>query len=145
LVILSTYPTDEEIELVSEQAAQESDSLVALLGVDPEMLHRPHDHAPRMWLPSISSWMDDSDSGEVLEGDLDLESEDSDKEEISDAEELQKILDNEESSPISRGNKIDQRCLDLTSAALAIASEEATVVYAIFSLFMMSQTHAHSR
>ena len=39
LVILSTYPTNDEIELISEEAAQEADSLVALLGVDPEMLH----------------------------------------------------------------------------------------------------------
>jgi hypothetical protein len=125
LAILSTYPTDDEIELISEEAAQEADSLVALLGIDPDMLHRPH-HAPSssMWLPSISSWIDDSD--------LENEDSDNDSEEIREAEELQKILDNEESSPISRGEKIDQRCLNLMSAALAIASEEATIVYVNF-------------
>ena len=57
-----------------------------------------------------------------------MEPEDSDNEEARDVEELQKIPDDEESSPISRRVQIDQRCLDLTSAALAIASEEATIV-----------------
>jgi hypothetical protein len=138
LVTLSTYPTDDEIEFISEAAAQEADSLVALLGIDPEMLHRPH-HATSstmpVWLPSLSSWMpvDASDSGKIMENDLDLEPEDSDNEEVCEAEELQNILDNEESSPISRSEKIDQRCLDLTSAALAVASEEATIVYVNFS------------
>lgn len=139
LVILSTYPTDEEIELVSEQAGEEANSLVALLGVDPEMLHRSH-RVPSMWLPSISSWM--NDSGEAKEDDLDLEPEDSDNEEIRDVvDELQKILDDEESSPISRSEKIDRRCLDLTSAALAIVSEEATIVYVNFYFHDVTMSH----
>ena len=123
LLILSTYPSDEEIELASEQAAREADSLVALLA--PEMLHRAH-QAPNTWLPSISSWMDGSG-----EDGVDVKPEDSGNEEVCDRdiEALHKILDDEESSPISRSEKIDQRCLDLTSAALAIASEDATIVY----------------
>jgi hypothetical protein len=117
--------------------------LVALLGVDSEMLHRPHpSHAQSSsWLPSISSWMDDS--GKTAEDDV--EPEDSDDEEICEAEELQNILDNEESSPISRSEKIDRRCLDLTSAALAMALEEATIVYVKISpllTFMMSQSQS---
>lgn len=133
LLILSTYPTDDEIERISEEAAQEADSLVALLGVDPEMLHRllPTQSQSNMRLPSISSWMDDL--GGNMEDGVDIEPEDfDDDEEICEAEELQNILDNEESSPISRCEKINQRCLDLTCAALAVASEEATIVYVIF-------------
>ena len=129
LAVLSTYPTDAEIDTAAEEAAQEADSLVSLLGIDPRLLHRPQSTA---WLPSISSWMGDSDSGEIIEDEPDIDESEGEQEIVSEAEQLQQILDDEESSPISRHVKIDRRCMNLTSAALAIAAEEATVVYSLF-------------
>jgi hypothetical protein len=94
----------------------EANSLVALLGVNPNLLHRHQNIQPTIWLPGIQSWYDNE--LDFLE--LDSEAEDSDG--IGEAEELQRILDDEESSPISRSHRIDKKCLSLTSAALAIAT-----------------------
>ena len=85
---------------------------------------------------------------------LDSDSEDSDEDDISEAEVLQKILDDEELSPISRSVRIDKICMNLTSAALAVATEEAVIVCDLFifltllilnpitQLFPYSQTFA---
>jgi hypothetical protein len=126
LVALSTFPTNAEIDSLAESAAQEANSLVALLGVNPNLLHRHQNIQPTIWLPGIQSWHDDG--LDFLE--LDSEAEDSD--EIGEAEELQRILDDEEASPISRSHRIDKKCLSLTSAALAIVTEEASLVFVLF-------------
>ena len=36
--ILSSYPTDEDIQVIADQAAEEADSLIALLGLNPSQL-----------------------------------------------------------------------------------------------------------
>ncbi len=41
LTILSTFPTDAEITVITESAVQEANCLVALLGVSPEGLTHP--------------------------------------------------------------------------------------------------------
>lgn len=51
LVVLSTYPTDAEIKIISETAAQEANSLVSLLGVNPGILHRPSHIQTPAWVP----------------------------------------------------------------------------------------------
>lgn len=53
LVALSTYPTDAEIQVLAEQAAQAANSLIALLGVNADFLHRHRNAQPLVWLPSI--------------------------------------------------------------------------------------------
>ena len=130
LVVLSTYPTDTQIYSVAEIAAQEANSLISLLGVNAELLHRPQ-HS--IWLPSIDSWLEDGLDALELESDSD----DGDGD-LTEAEELQRILDDEETSPISRSERINRKCMNLTSAAVAIVTEEAavmcvTVFYILFS------------
>jgi len=123
LVALSTYPTDVQISTAAEIAAQEANSLIALLGVNAELLHRPQNIQAPAWLPSIDSWLEDG------LGALELDSEsDGDDDGLAEAEELQRILEDEETSPISRSERINRKCMDLTSAALAIAAEEAAIV-----------------
>jgi len=125
LVALTTYPTDAEINALAQIAAQEANSLVTLLGVNPDILHQPQNIQPSVWLPSVCSWFDDK--LDFLE--LDSEAEDSNDNDDGEAEELQRILDDEEQSPISHSHKIDNKCLTLTSAALAIAAEETTIMF----------------
>lgn len=40
LLALSTYPSDADIGLASQDAAEEANSLIALLGVNPNSLHQ---------------------------------------------------------------------------------------------------------
>ncbi|KAF8167513.1 hypothetical protein B0H34DRAFT_854442 [Crassisporium funariophilum] len=127
LVALSTYPSDAEIELASQSAAEEANSLIALLGVNVSTLH--HNQSASTWLPSVSSWLDNSHANpnsDVSDHDSDDDSDDDDKE--SEAQQLQDLLDQEESSSITRTRRVDERCLNLTSAALALAADEAAIV-----------------
>ena len=119
LQVLSRYPSDEEIATIAMEASEEAESLFIFLGVLPDDLHsieNPH----TLHLPSIAAWFD-ADDGLELDGE-------SDDEDGGDVDELQRILDNEENSPISRRAVIDETCMTLTGAALAIAAEEASVV-----------------
>lgn len=60
-----------------------------------------------------------------------------DNDNIGEAKELQNILDSEEASPMSRSRRVDEVCLNLTSAALALVTEEAAIVYVVL-LFKFS-------
>ena len=121
LTTLSTFPSDAEITSIAENAAQEADSLVALLGVNPRVLHKTITSLPQ-WLPSIHTWVDDEiDALEHFEPPEEAD-------DFGEAEYLQQILDHEEDSPITRSLKTDQKCLSLTSAALALAMEESKIV-----------------
>ncbi|KAF8797488.1 hypothetical protein BYT27DRAFT_7237241 [Phlegmacium glaucopus] len=117
LLTLSTYPTDSEIQSLAQDAAQEANISV-------DTLHRNHNqNLP--WLPSIDSWASktsDSDGSDELSLNSALESGD---DEESEAQKLQDILNQEEDSPISRSNRIDTICLNLTSAALAVSADDA--------------------
>jgi hypothetical protein len=117
---LATYPTDEEIDEAAREAAQEADSLIALLGVVPGQLHRLQGAATV--LPSIATLL----AGQPEEDDeILLEGSDSDDEEsISDARELQNLIDGEEDINISRTRAQDSQMLTLTCAALAITADE---------------------
>lgn len=115
LEVLSRFPTDEEIVVIAGNAAEEADSLMILLGLCAEDLHGG-DTSSR--LPSIEAWF----------GDVMVESDAEGEDEVNDVEELQAILDDEENSPISRKRRFDEECLRLTTAALAVATEEAAIV-----------------
>ena len=72
LIALSTYPSDADIDLANESAAEEANSLIALLGINPNSL--THHRNP---LPSINSWLplDDSHvSSDADRSESDLES-----------------------------------------------------------------------
>ena len=121
------YPSDADIGLASQDVAEEANSLIALLGINSNSLHR-NENIQAAQLPSVNSWF--KDPHETLNFDsCDLESNGdlSDNEE-SEAQQLQCLLDEEESSQISRTRWIDEHCLNLTSAALALAADEAAIV-----------------
>jgi hypothetical protein len=57
LKTLSIFPSDKEITTISEAAAQEANSLIVILGVNPRILH-PQSSSTRVhhWLLSIHTW-----------------------------------------------------------------------------------------
>jgi hypothetical protein len=115
LATLATYPSDEEIQRMALEAAQEADSLVKLLGVNPEQLwHRKSANIPM--LPSIDMWYDyDDDSSEH-------ETDDG----SDDANELQNLVDIEGNPVGSRTVKQDKQLLALTYASLSITADKLT-------------------
>ena len=125
LQALSYYPTDDEISNIAVEAVEEADSLFILLGVHPNDLD---ERSSSTRLPSIAAWFGDADN--ELEGTgLEVnDAEEEEEEDSTDVEKLQKILDDEEDSPISRRQAADEKCMSLTAAALALATEEAVVV-----------------
>ena len=122
LLLLSTFPTNAEITTIAEIAAEEADSLIALLGVNASTLYNPH---AQQWLPSIGSWLDDA--LDFLDQDSEIEDPDSGEIDV-----LQHILDEEENSPITRSAKVDQQCLTLAGAAISLIAEDATTVYVFY-------------
>lgn len=117
LVELAKYPTNDEIDTIAEQASEENDSLIALLGLVPSQLRRSF----FPYLPNIQSWYD---------SDLSDDEEDmSDMESITEAQELQGLLDAEENVTISRNRKGDEIMANLTCAAFAVMADEMAVVY----------------
>jgi len=125
LLALSTYPSDTDIELASQCAAEEANSLITLLGINPDTLHRPQTSST--WLPSVSSWLNDPHT--TL--DFDNSGSESDDEE-SEAQQLQHLLDEEESSPISHIRRVDEHCLNLTSVRATVGlGAEASRKYKI--------------
>lgn len=94
LQALVMYPSDNEINEAAWIATEEADSLVALLGIVPGQLHHLQS-ASAVVLPSILSllWETDADNDDTLSvADSNVGSTKS----ISDAQELQKLLDHEE-------------------------------------------------
>jgi len=116
LEALSHFPSDKDIGVIARAASEEAESLFILLGVYPDDLHSSGD-ADAIQLPSIAAWFD---SPVEAVDDNDIAS--------HDIEDLQRILDDKESSPISHQAVIDETCMTLTGAALAIAAEEAATV-----------------
>ena len=112
--------------MANESAAEEANSLIALLGINPNSLN--HNQNP---LPSINSWLPLNDlhtitsdfDGSDLESDGDLS-----EDEESEAQKLQCLLDTEESSSTSFIRRVDERCLSLTSAAVALVADESAIV-----------------
>ncbi|KAJ6522433.1 hypothetical protein DFH09DRAFT_1421922 [Mycena vulgaris] len=125
LAALAIYPSDQEIQLAAQEAAAESDSLVAVLGIAPAQLHqklqaRAHQHPV---LPSIGSWLknDDDESEEEDEEEFDNE----DVNAPSEADQLQAIIDMYEhpDAPLL-GVKEDRKVMSLTCASIAITADE---------------------
>jgi hypothetical protein len=123
---LATYPTDNEIDEVAREAAQEADSLVALLGIVLGQLHRLQG-APAVVLPSILSLLAD-----IPEQDDAISLAGTDAESISEAQELQNLTDREENINISRTRAQDEQMLNLTCTALAVTADEMMNVYINF-------------
>lgn len=130
ILALSVFPTDDEIKHAAIQAADEVDSLVALLGVVPSQLHHltgtvPSSHTPLPVLPSISAWFNDETR--------DIHSDDEDTEDLSDdtdAQELQAVL--KQSEDIFLPYQADQELINLRFAAIAISTDDIMRVYVVF-------------
>lgn len=115
ILALSTFPTDDAIAEIASEAADESESLIALLGLAPSQLHEGAVHTLPM-LPSINTWYDAA-------GDSDADS-DSDVDSISEAQELQNLIDKAENAGVSRTRAEAKEILNLTSAALALTADD---------------------
>lgn len=137
--ILSVYPSDVDIQDMAEQAAQEADSLIALLGLTPGQLHRIQERRSTAALPSITSWfhvpdnsdnLKDADSASLssLIDDSDSDEFHGDDENLSEAQELQNLLDHEENKKLSRTQKQEEQLLNLTCAAMAVVADDAMKV-----------------
>ena len=130
---LATFPTNEEIDELAGMAMQEVDSLLALVGIVPGQLHRLQDST--VVLPGITSLINIQQT-EGMDGDLAsiLESED-DAESISEAQELQELVEHEEKNTLSRTRAQGNQIMNLTCAALALAADELMNVYVFLCYF----------
>lgn len=118
LLALATFPDDAQITKLAESAAQEADSLVSLLGIQPALLQRLQCLTT---LANVDSWIlpDSSDSDSLR-----LDEIDSDDDMISVTAQIQEILDREQDPPSSQTARQDQQILELTCAALSLTIEE---------------------
>jgi hypothetical protein len=135
LVALSTFPGDNEIEELAIRAWDEADSLWTALGVAPADFMQSAPSAPH--LPSVTSWFNPGqdpvlDTGFIssqLDDGFESEEEDdniSNNNSSSDAAQLQALIDKEEQAH-SRSNHVDDRMLELTTAAIAVEIDETNL------------------
>ena len=118
LLVLATFPNDSEIGEIAQAAAEEVDSLINLLGIDPACLR----HLKRLGLQtttmlplaSIDTWFP-ADSEE-----LELDTEDDKTEQ----EVLQEILEHETDHTLSRTRKQDEAVERLSYAAAVLVAED---------------------
>jgi hypothetical protein len=137
-LLLSTFPTDDDIQDTAQQAMEECESLVVLLGIDPTMLQNNITGLGPVKLPAISSWYTesiDSSFDEDSEDDKDDKdgyfchdgSSDSDTDEgVDDAAELQELMDCVEGQEFSFTPAQEDKLTRLVCAAMAITSDEMT-------------------
>ncbi|KAG6818744.1 hypothetical protein H0H93_002181 [Arthromyces matolae] len=125
---LSTFPTDDAVRAAAEDASQEVDSLLALLGLSPAQLHSSttyNHHYPT--LPSIGSWFTpgpDNSSDDHDDNSVTSDGVESDSESISEAQELQDLVNREEDKRLARTKKQEDRLLNLTCASLSVLTDE---------------------
>ena len=117
LLALATFPSDDDMARAANEAAQEAESLVRLLGINPTQLLRHMGGNSLPTLPNINTWYRDSeldiDDDESIYGGED-----------NDAEELQALVDEEEHTLEPRNNKQDNQTLALTYASLALTADD---------------------
>ena len=124
LLALATFPNDSEIGEIAQVAAEEADSLINLLGIDPARLR----HLKRLGLqttvlPSIDTWLPVKELDELAAAE-DLE----DNIESSEQEVLQKILEQETNPTLSRTHKQDETVERLSYAAAVLIAEDMVKV-----------------
>ena len=122
LQALATYPTDEEFNETALEDSQEADSLIALLGIVPNQLHRLQ--GVSTILPSISSLLANLPAEEDDVISLVTSSSDADDESISEAQELQDLIDGEEDINVSRSRVQDEQMLAVTADESEMADED---------------------
>ncbi|TFY76006.1 hypothetical protein EWM64_g8007 [Hericium alpestre] len=125
---LAMYPDDREISRISQEAYEDAEALISLLGIQPAYLTRPTGDVP-VGLPGIASWYGADDAGTSTADDDNTEldaASDADEESICKAQELQDLIDAEESGALGMGfsNQDDEAFLNIKFAALAVAADE---------------------
>lgn len=134
LAALSAFPNDNEFGELAKRAWDEADSLWTALGAPPADFMRSTPSAPR--LASINSWFTPGqdpvlDASSISsQSDLDdgfqPEDDDENSDNNSDAARLQALIDEEEQAH-SRSNQVDDRMLELTTAAIAVEIDETNL------------------
>jgi hypothetical protein len=136
-LLLSTFPTNDDIRDAAKQAMEECDSLIVLLGLDPSSLHSRVARQTPQHLPAIGSWYfnksrnrkgcnavgKDSTSDEV-ESDTDGSDDGSD----DDANKLQELMDHVEKGKFSLTSEQDDALTRLSCAAMAITGDDMAKV-----------------
>ncbi|PPQ84235.1 hypothetical protein CVT24_004308 [Panaeolus cyanescens] len=138
---LSHFPLDAEIQLLAKAAADEADSLVSLLGVNPVQLFAAHSLTVKQCahfqpgLLSIDSWFkgspgDSASNASDLEFDTDSDESDS-GEELSESRTIQQLLELEERSHLAHSHKDDVRMENLTLALVSVLADDASRAFAL--------------
>ena len=70
LLSLVIFPSDAQIEALAQEAAEEAESLISILGILPQSLYHPVHHNP---LPPISTWYHDEPETESINDDNETE------------------------------------------------------------------------
>lgn len=121
LLSLAIFPSDAQIEALAQEAADEAESLISILGILPQSLYHPFHHNP---LPPISTWYHDEPETESINDDNEAE--------CGMLAVTQLIRQFEEPPFFSSLADSDQGQLDnLTNAAIAVAVEDHINMYDI--------------
>ena len=121
--VLATFPNDDEIDTMAKEAADEAESLLALLGISPKQLRCD----PVMMLPPINSFQ----AGEASQGnhqndqDSEIDGEGEDDTAISEARELKGLVRRVEES--EKGN-----VLRLAEAVALVTADEFMRMYVFY-------------
>jgi hypothetical protein len=125
LLSLAIFPSDAQIEALAQEAAEEAESLISILGILPQSLYHPYHDNP---LPPISTWYRDEPETVTV-----MESGDNDDEAECGMRAVTRLIRQFEEPPFfSSLTDSDQGQLDnLTNAAIAVAVEDHIKMYDI--------------
>ncbi|KAF4569611.1 hypothetical protein EYR36_009408 [Pleurotus pulmonarius] len=135
LLSLAVFPDDHEINDAAIKASEEVNTLVALLGVERELLYRKD---KSVMLPSIGAWYTgDSDipkaNIELTPGDLGdsdtLSASETDSDTDLEANELQALIEREESSTTIRSRAQENTLLSLACANFGLIADNMVQAY----------------
>ena len=121
LLSLVIFPSDAQIEALAQEAAEEAESLISILGILPQSLYHPFHHNP---FPPISTWYHDEPETESINDDNETE---------CGMPAVTRLIRQFEEPPFfSSLADSDQGQLDnLTNAAIAVAVEDHINMYDI--------------
>ena len=114
LLVLATFPSDSEIGEIAQAAAEEVDSLMNLLGLDPARLR----HLKRLGLQTTMLPLASIDSWFPEDSEFDAE------DDKTEQEVLQEILEHETNRTLSRTHRQDEAVERLSYAAAVLVAED---------------------
>jgi hypothetical protein len=107
---LGCYPTNDKIDVITNCVSEESDSLIALLGMVPSQLRR---NLELLLLQNLGTCLMTRMMDQMFRV----------------SQRHKSFRSSEEHMTISRNRKEDETMANLTSAALAVMADEMTTVY----------------